>query len=185
MIRILRAATMFLALLGFWQILSARIDPLFAGIGVVSAAGLTAYALWLVERVLGPRDQVQPISILGFASFSVWLLLRMLASAVWVATVVLDPRRRPHPGVVHFDTDLPSPAARTMLANSISLVPGTITLNVDGRRFTVHAFTPQSVEDLVTAAAQQRIARVFRVAPDDPPRMVWDPVHDTMPEDPA
>jgi multicomponent Na+:H+ antiporter subunit E len=185
MTRLLRVTTMFVALLGFWQILSARIDPLFAGLGLVSAAVLTAYALWLVERALGPREQVQPISVVGFVSFAMWLLLRMLQSAVWVATVVVDPRRQPHPGVVHFDTNLPSPAARTMLANSISLVPGTITLNVDGSRFTVHAFTPQSVEDLVTAATQRRIARVFRVAPDAPPTMVWDPVHDAMPEDPA
>lgn len=185
MTRILRVAAMFLALLGFWQILSARIDPLFAVLGIVSAAVLTAYALWLVERVLGPRDQVRPISVVGFLSFAAWLLARMLLSAVWVATVVVDPRRRPHAGVVHFDTRLPSPAARTMLANSISLVPGTITLNVDGPRFTVHAFTPESVEDLVTAATQRRIARVFRVPPDDPPAMVWDPVHDALPEDPA
>lgn len=183
--RILRVATMFIALLGFWQILSARIDPLFAVLGIISAAVLTVYALWLVERVLGPRDQVRPISVVGFLSFAGWLLVRMLLSAVWVATVVVDPRRRPHPGVVHFDTGLPSPAARTMLANSISLVPGTITLNVDGPRFTVHAFTPESVEDLVTAATQRRIARVFRVPADDPPAMVWDPVHDALPEDPA
>lgn len=185
MTRLLRIAAMFLALLGFWQVLSARIDPLFATLGIISAAALTAYALWLVERVLGPRDQVQPISVLGFLGFAGWLLLRMLASAVWVATVVVDPRRRPKPGVVHFDTSLPSPAARTMLANSISLVPGTITLNVDGSRLTVHAFTPESVEDLVTAATQQRIARVFRVPPDAPPVMTWDPVHDALPQDPA
>jgi multicomponent Na+:H+ antiporter subunit E len=184
MTRILRVVTMFLALLGFWQILSARIDPLFAVLGVLSAAVLTVYALWLVEHVLGPRDQVRPISPLGFLAFAGWMLLRMLASAVWVATVVLDPRRRPHPGVVHFDTTLPSAAARTMLANSISLVPGTITLNVQGPSFTVHAFTPQSVEDLATAATQRRIARVFRVPPDDPPAMTWDPVHDALPEDP-
>lgn len=185
MIRLLRVLAMFLALLGFWQILSARIDPLFATLGIVSAVVLTAYGLWLVERVLGPRDEVRPISVLGFLSFAGWLLLRMLASAVWVATVVIDPRRKPHPGVVHFDTGLPSPAARTMLANSISLVPGTITLNVEGSRFTVHAFTPESVEDLVTAATQQRIARVFRVPEDEPPAMVWDPVHDALPEDPT
>ncbi|MFU8841725.1 MAG: Na+/H+ antiporter subunit E [Nitriliruptoraceae bacterium] len=185
MTRLLRTLGMFVALLGFWQILSARIDPLFAVLGILSAAVLTAYALWLVEKVLGPREQVRPISALGFVVFAGWMLTRMLQSAVWVATVVLDPRRRPHPGVVHFDTGLPSPAARTMLANSISLVPGTITLNVDGQRFTVHAFTPESVEDLATAATQQRIARVFKVAPDAPPAMDWDPVHDELPEDPA
>ncbi|MEX2486015.1 MAG: Na+/H+ antiporter subunit E, partial [Nitriliruptoraceae bacterium] len=86
----------------------------------------------------------------------------------------LDPRSTPRPGVMTFTTQLRSPAARTLLANSITLVPGTITLEVDGDELTVHSFTPSSVDDLVDAQMQNRIAAVFR-EPDQPrPRLDWE-----------
>ena len=185
MMRGVRFLLLFVALLVFWQALSARIDPLFLTMGTLFAAIVAWFGLWLIERTLGPRDDVSAISLWHSLTFSAWMLLRITQSGIWVATVVLHPRRSPRPGVVHFTTGLRSPAARTVLANSISLVPGTITLNVDGGEFIVHAFTPESVEDLVTAETQARIARVFRVPEDTPPAMRWDPVHDELPEDPA
>jgi multicomponent Na+:H+ antiporter subunit E len=47
-----------------------------------------------------------------------------------------------------------------MLANSITLTPGTITLDVDEGDLIVHALTPVSVEDLETVFGG-RVARVF------------------------
>ncbi|MFO7779523.1 MAG: Na+/H+ antiporter subunit E [Nitriliruptoraceae bacterium] len=176
--RTLRALVLFALLLGFWQLLSWRIDPLFLVMGVISAAVLTAFSLWLMEHVIGPREGEPRLSMARLLVYLAWLLPRIFASGFAVARVVLDPRLSPRPGVVRFTTNLQSPAARTMLANSITLTPGTITLNVDGDEFTVHAFTVGSVADLAQAAMQARIARVFGVPADAPPRMRWDPVND-------
>lgn len=176
--RTIRALVLFVLLLGFWQILSWRIDPLFLVMGVVSAAVVTAFSLWLLEQVIGYREEEPRISLVWLLAYLAWLLPRIFASGFAVARVVLDPRLSPRPGVVRFTTTLPSPAARTMLANSITLTPGTITLNVDGDEYTVHAFTVDAVADLAQAAMQSRIARAFRVPPDAPPEMRWDPVQD-------
>lgn len=181
--RTLSAAALFLALLAFWQALSARVDPLFLTMGVVFSALVAAFGIWLIEGILGPRAELPRMSLFHSLTFAAWMLLRIVQSGIWVATVVLHPDRSPRPGVVHFRTGLRSPAARTVLANSISLVPGTITLNVDGAEFIVHAFTPESVEDLVTAQTQRRIARAFRIPADDPPELRWEPVHDQLPEE--
>ena len=180
--RTFRAIVLFVLLLGFWQLLSWRIDPLFLAMGVASAAVVTSFSLWLLEEVIGQREEEPRISLVWLAAYLLWLLPRIFASGFHVARVVLDPRCSPRPGVVRFTTSLPSPAARTMLANSITLTPGTITLNVDGDEYTVHAFTIDSVSDLARAAMQARIARVFRVAPDAPPEMRWDPVQDERAE---
>jgi multicomponent Na+:H+ antiporter subunit E len=184
--RVLRPLMLFVVLLGFWQALSARVDPLFITIGVVSSAAVTVFTLRLIEAVVGPADRAPRLSLLHLISFLAWLLTRIPPAGLQVALVVLDPRRPPRPGVVHFRTGLASPAARTLLANAITLVPGTITINVTGDEFTVHAFTPESVGDLASAEAQSRIARAFRVPPDEPPLMIWEPVHDELPaEDPT
>jgi multicomponent Na+:H+ antiporter subunit E len=182
--RTLRAVVLFVLLLGFWQALSARLDPLFLTLGVLSAALVTWSSLWLIEQIFGERDDTPRVSLVWLLAYGAWLLPRIVHSGIWVALVVLDPKRPPRPGVVHFRTGLQSPAARTLLATSITLVPGTITLNVYGSEFIVHAFTPANMSDLASADTQARIARIFGVPADEPPVLRWEPVHDALPEDP-
>lgn len=179
----LRVAVLFLVLLAFWQALSGRVDPLFIGMGIVSSAAAAWFGVRLLEGVIGPATTTLPISVWHLTTYVVWLLLRIPPAGVAIARVVMDPRRPPRPGVVRFRTTLPTPAARALLANSITLVPGTITLSVEGDELTVHAFTPDAVEDLATAATQSRIARIFRMPPEEPPALVWEPVHDELPEE--
>jgi multicomponent Na+:H+ antiporter subunit E len=182
--RTFRALTLFLALLGFWQALSARIDPLFISLGIISAAATTWFAMRLLEEVVGKADETPAIHLWYLVRFLGWLLLRIPPAGLAIALVVLDPRRPPRPGVVRFRTGLQSPAARTLLANAITLVPGTMTLEVIGDEFVVHAFTPDAAADLANAATQRRIARAFRQSLDTPPQMIWEPIHDELPEDP-
>jgi multicomponent Na+:H+ antiporter subunit E len=85
---------------------------------------------------------------------------------------------------VRFTTGLHSPAARTLLANSITLVPGTMTLSVDGGSFVVHALTPRATAALASGEVQRRIARIFGAEPDAPPTMQWDPLRPELPEEP-
>ncbi len=181
--RSLRALALFVILLAFWQSLSGRIDPLFITLGVISAAGSTWLGLRTLESVLGPHDQTPLINVWHLLSFVAWLFTRIPPAGLTIARVVIDPTRPPRPGVVRFHTNLPGPAARTILATAITIVPGTITVNVEGSEFTVHAFTPEAVIDLATAEVQGRIARIFRAEPDRPPTMVWEPVHDELPEE--
>jgi multicomponent Na+:H+ antiporter subunit E len=181
--KLLRAVILFGLLLAFWLLLSGRLDPLFVVLGVLAAAAVTWLSLPLLEVVLG-RAEVTPRVHLGWlVVYVLWLVGRIIPAGVQVARVVLDPRMPPQPGVVSFRTTLATPAARTTLANSITLVPGTMTLEVDGDRFIVHAFTPQAVADLATAAVQCRIARVYRLEPDEPPVLRWEPATASPEED--
>jgi multicomponent Na+:H+ antiporter subunit E len=93
---------------------------------------------------------------------------------VAVEGIVLNPRVPPEPGIVRLRTQLQSPAARAMLANSITLVPGTMTLEMHAGELTVHTFTPDAVEDLATAAMQNRIAAIFRDEPQERPHLDWE-----------
>ena len=184
MVRLTRIFVLFVTLLLFWQSLSARVDPLFITLGVLSAAFTTWFSLRLLEHVVGRAEHTPRIHLGYLVAFLAWLLLQIPPAGLQIARVVLDPRRPPRPGVVRFTTRLESPAARTLLANAITLVPGTMTVNVEGSEFTVHAFTPDTTEDLATAKMQRKIARAFRQEPEPAPRMVWEPIHDELPEDP-
>jgi multicomponent Na+:H+ antiporter subunit E len=180
--RVIRTGTLFVVLLAFWQLLSWRLDPLFIVFGIVSAGAVTWFATRLLHGVVGPADATPRVSLWHLTTFFVWLLLQIPPAGLVIARVVIDQRRPPRPGVARLRTGLRSPAARTLLANAITLVPGTMTLNLDGDELTVHAFTPDAMLDLVTGATQQRIARAFREPADESIELVWEPIHDELPE---
>jgi multicomponent Na+:H+ antiporter subunit E len=180
----MRPILLFIALLAFWFLLSGKFDALFISMGVASALIVTRFGVPLLSEVLGAPGETPKVNLLRLVGYIAWLLTRIPGAAVDVALSILLPSRSPSPGVVRFTTGLYSPAARTLLANSITLVPGTMTLSVDGGEFVVHALSPRAAEDLANAEVQRRIARVFRAEPDAPPVMRWDPLRPELPEEP-
>ncbi|MEX2324201.1 MAG: Na+/H+ antiporter subunit E [Nitriliruptoraceae bacterium] len=172
--KLVRSTFAFVLLLGFWIALSGHYSVLFGAMGVVSAAVCTWFASRLLESTVGGAERHPRIHLFWLFIYCGWLLGRMAVGAVQVAHIVLNPKKPPQPGILQFRTQLSSPAARTMLANSITLVPGTITLDVEGDLLTVHSFTPNAVDDLADANMQNRIAAVFR-EPDQPiPDLIWE-----------
>jgi multicomponent Na+:H+ antiporter subunit E len=184
MSRLTRPLVLLVALLAFWVLLSGRLDALFLTMGVVSALLVTRFAVPLLSEVLGDPEDTPRVDLLRLATYIGWLATRIPPAAVDVALSIVLPSRLPRPGVLHFTTGLHSPAARTLLANSITLVPGTMTLSVVGGEFVVHALSPRAAQGLATAEVQRRIARIFRVEADAPPVMRWDPIRTELPEEP-
>jgi multicomponent Na+:H+ antiporter subunit E len=180
----MRPIILFVALLTFWVALSGKYQPLFIGMGVLSALIVTRFGVPLLSEVLGAPEDTPRVDLLRLAVYIGWLLTRIPPAAVDVALSIVLRSRLPRPGVVRFTTGLHSPAARTLLANSITLVPGTMTLSVDGGEFVVHALSPRAAEGLASADVQRRIARIFRVEADTPPTMRWEPLRPELPEEP-
>ncbi len=176
--RTVRILVLFLALMAFWMVLSARLDPLFLVIGVASAAWIAWYTIAVLDSEVGERPDAGGFNPVALVTYILWLFVRQVVSGFSLAWVVVNPRRAPQPGVFRFRTGLALPAARTILANSITLVPGTNTIEVEDDLFTVHAFNAASAADIAEAKVQRRIARIFRVPPDDPPQLEWEPLYD-------
>lgn len=177
--RTLRILVLFLALMAFWLVLSARLDPLFLVIGAASAAWIAWYTMQVLDHEVGARgDRGGGFNPLALVAYILWLFLRQVVSGFSLAWVIVNPKLAPQPGVFRFRTGLEPPAARAILANSITLVPGTNTIEVQDDAFTVHAFNAASAADIAEAKVQRRIARIFRVPPDDPPVLEWEPLHE-------
>lgn len=76
----------------------------------------------------------------------VWRYISYVALVVWeiakanidVLKVIYDFKHKPDSVLINFETDLQTEAARTALANSITLTPGTITVFQEDERYTVH-----------------------------------------------
>lgn len=170
---------LFVLLLAFWLVLSDHYSPLFVGMGVASAAGLAWLLGGYVRRIFPasrPSLRHTLLRVWRGLAYLVWLLGRMFVSSVEVAWLVIHPNLPIEPGFVRFRTRLHSPIARVTLANSITLVPGTLTVRVSGDEFLVHALWPGAADDLRTAAMQRRIAKLFHEPLDDAPVATdWEP----------
>ncbi len=153
-----------------WLALSGLYDPFHLGLGALSVACV----VWLDRRLrrgAGAARQRAEAHPLRFAAYCVWLLGQIVVSAVHVAAVVLHPRMPVRPRVIRFRSDQPNDVARMLLANSITLTPGTLTIEVEGDAFTVHALTGATARGLLDGTMQAKVARLFT---DRPGRAVYD-----------
>lgn len=82
-----------------------------------------------------------------------------------VAYVVLHRRMPIHPVLLKFKVKLPNVGAQVILGNSITLTPGTITIDIKGNEFLVHALIPDSYVGLVDGTMPRRVAELFRKSP--------------------
>lgn len=76
----------------------------------------------------------------GFAISYVFLLIIEIIKAT-IATIgmTFNEKEEPNPVLVEFDTDLETEVLRVLLANSITMTPGTITVSLEGKHYKVHA----------------------------------------------
>ncbi len=65
-------------------------------------------------------------------------MLALIKANIDVAKIVINPKLPINPGIVEFDSKLKSPFAKLILANSITLTPGTITVDIIDNKYFIH-----------------------------------------------
>ena len=149
------SALVFSACLVLWILLSGHVGALDLAMGVAASA-LVTFANRDVE---GVSEMLRWTPRL--LAYLPWLLKEIWVANLQVVKLVLDPALPIDPVVVRVRTRFSSDFARTTLANSITLTPGTITLDVDGDDFLVHAITAGGGADIVAGGMARRVGRMF------------------------
>ena len=163
-----------LLLFGFWLTLSGFFDFKHVGIGLIATAVIAFKARQMqlvgVDQGGVERSHLGSIPWLRVVSYSLWLL-RAIASANWqVARLVLDPRLPIDPKLVRVPTRVRSDTAITLLANSITATPGTITVRAaddEKHEFVIHALVDS---EGVAASVREMEERVLRALAEWSPR---------------
>ena len=142
----------FLAVFGLWLLLFWSVSPIVLGTGVFFALIIGTY--------LG---DIHPARMHQLLNVNRWIFLLIylpyffyycLRANFDVAIRVLHPDVPIRPGIVKVRTTLTSSMAKTFLANSITLTPGTLTIDIDGEYFYVHWI------NIDTDSAQERTAKI-------------------------
>lgn len=138
----------------------------FTGPTLVFGAVIAALALWVVRfYVRGLGYLARLIRIIAL----IWLFIReLILSAIRVAILVMRPdmNERLRPEIIAFPLTVTRDAEITLLANLITLTPGTLSVDVSEDRKTlyVHALTVPDREALIAEIRdgfESAVARAF------------------------
>ncbi|MGH8668249.1 MAG: Na+/H+ antiporter subunit E [Burkholderiales bacterium] len=146
-----------LTLFAFWLVLSGMFTPFLL------AAGLAAsIAVALLARRMDAADREgHPIHLApGALVYWPWLV-REIALAGWrVTRIILHPRLPISPTLVRFRPSQRSTVGLVTHANSITLTPGTITVEAGHDEFLVHALTREGARATVDSEMDRRVCRL-------------------------
>ncbi|MGB0712847.1 MAG: Na+/H+ antiporter subunit E [Gammaproteobacteria bacterium] len=146
----------FLLLWMFWMLLVGSQAREEAIAGAVVAAMVTAVSRRHLGVLAGIRTRISAPFYLFVYLFHFFVAL--VRANLDLAFRVIRPSLPIDPAVVELTTRLESPLARMLLANSITLTPGTLTVDLDGDRLLVHCvYCPGSVSP--TALREQVFGR--------------------------
>lgn len=127
-----------------WVALTGQFTPANFALGFL----LGYVLLWLVQRAQGPSLYfARGRQVLGFVAFFLWELVK---ANLQVTYYILSPHRQMRPGVMAVPLDAQTDAEITLLANLITLTPGTLSLDVsaDRRVLYVHSMSLADKPDL-------------------------------------
>lgn len=161
-------AIAFTVMFGFWVLLSGKLDAFHLILGAISCAIVAVVSSDLLFENTAKSLRSRTAEALRFIPYTTWLLWQVVVANFHVIALAVSPRpvrETLEPHVFTFHTRLRGGFARFVLANSITLTPGTVTIRIVGDVFHVHAITRKAAGDLpgedAVSEMERRVSRVF------------------------
>ena len=150
---VVSSALLFLVLFGAWLLWSGIYKPLLVGLGVFSCL----LCAWLASRVGFFRYPGLVRALPRLPAYWLWVLKDIILSSIEVARLILRPGLPISPTMVELDATELTEAGQVVLGNSITLSPGTVTLDVFEGKVKVHCLTQSAAADLASGDAVSRV----------------------------
>jgi len=143
-------------LFAFWLLLSGHYTPFLVAAGFGAAIAVVA----LARRMNVVDHEGHPIHLGPRALFSYWpWLAKEIVKSGWEVTrIILSPRLSVHPALVRFRPGQKTDVGLVTHANSITLTPGTISIEVGRGEFLVHALTAAGAEGVKGGEMDGRVS---------------------------
>lgn len=154
-----------LVLFAFWMVLSGRTETKFVIYGILTAVVTTwvTYPLLLVPNKDGSKKYyVFGFSIPKMIMYFFWLMWQLVHANIDVLLATTGQELNIDPKVVRFRFKADNPMASVILANSITLTPGTVTMNVtDDGVYEIHALTVGAAAGVLDGGMQKKVADLY------------------------
>ena len=137
-----------------WLLWSGHYNTLLISFGV----GSSVFVALIARRMYLTDAEGHPVHLLlRLTTYVPWLVWAIVKSNIDIAVRILNPRLPISPRVIKVKASQKTDLGRVIYANSITLTPGTVTVDVEGDELTVHALTRGTAEDLETGDMDRRV----------------------------
>lgn len=151
-----RAVVSVLALFAFWVALSGLFTPFLLAAGMGSAIAV----VWIARRMNVVDQESLPIRVAPNALWYWPWLMKEIAKSAWdVTKLVVHPRLPIEPALVRFRPTQTTDVGLCTHANSITLTPGTITVEVAAGEMLVHALTAAGAAGVLSGDMDRQATR--------------------------
>ena len=149
-----------------WFIFNERITAELTVVGLIVCLAVDLFSWKILGRTRGKKLKTHLRLIAGGANYGWNLLLEIFRCNAAVIRLILSPSLEVEPELHTFTTKLKTDTARVVLANSITLTPGTITCGLEGDKFVVHALDSTLGEGVDETEFEKRLLELEDIAND-------------------
>ena len=142
----------------FWLLLSGYIQPLMLSFGVISVAIVV-----IVLRRMDALDSATQKMGWGMrtARYLVWLMGQILLSSAHVTKLIWSNPKNLSPTLAKVSAKGIPKNKRVLYANSITLTPGTLSVDLENDEITVHALQSESIDELKEGGMERKISGIW------------------------
>ncbi len=150
--------TLGLGLFGLWLLLSGHYDdPLLLTLGVISSIAV----VFIAQRMdVIDHESVSLRLRFGFIGYLGWLAKEIVLANIAVAKIIISPSLPLSPLLFRVKTSQKTDVGRVTHANSITLTPGTVSVEVEDGDIIVHAIAGKLASDMAKGEMDRRVTAV-------------------------
>jgi multicomponent Na+:H+ antiporter subunit E len=143
-----------------WSVFSGIFDWFHPGLGVISCG----FVAWLSGDLIFEDRTIAISSRFGqffrMLGYIVWLMWQVVLSNLHLLKLAFQGPKSLSPQIIRYETNLKSDFEKFLLANSITLTPGTITMKILGNTYYIHAVSDFTAKGL-DGEMERRISAIF------------------------
>ena len=142
------------SLTAFWLLMSGIYTPLILFLGAISVI----FVLYLTRRMDALDEDVFEFKLKRkHFSYWSWLAKEIFKANIDVSKVILSPKMNLSPRLVRVPLSQSNELATVIYANSITLTPGTVSVDIEGDEIIIHALTQGLMDGLTEGDMDQRV----------------------------
>lgn len=153
---------MFLLLFALWLVFNGQITLEIVIIGALVSAALYFFCCKFLNFSI-KKDKIIVRELPLIISYIFNLIIEVL-KATFATTGLIFKKGQPSSAIITFSSGLKSETARVLLANSITLTPGTITVDLTGDTYTIHCLDKSFGEGISESSFVTRLRKMEEVA---------------------
>lgn len=152
---------LFIVMYLLWFLFNGRVTIELAIIGVLICGALYYFTQKFIREE--KKRSILSGHLFDFIKYAFVLFVEIIKANIAVMKLILNPNMNQwHPSFVTFTSQLEDERMRVILANSITLTPGTITVGMDGKEFTVHILDSREEAQVENGIFTQKLLEIER-----------------------